>query len=318
MSKKQARETAERKRKNRHLLLTAGLALGTLAVVLIVAYLTFFNGGGTARTWHLDSAGLLAFSARPAIAAKVTPVEQTADWNLEKVSYESFGTDVYALLRVPAHVTRPPVVIVLPGATVNKEADAGMAKALASWGYATLTLDERGNSGETAGPNANDLDSGYAAFTGGGDPVQYEQVYDVLRGYDYLRTRQDLDADSIAVLGESMGGRFGIVATALEPGLKAALAVSGGPYGLRGDSAQASQFLKSIEPAGYLSKLPPRKLVMFHFTGDPIIPVTLARQLYDAAAQPKAWHEYNGTIHGIYSDVYAPDLHDELRSVFGR
>ncbi len=34
------------------------------------------------------------------------------------------------------------------------------------------------------------------------------------------------------------------------------------------------QFIKSIEPADYLSKLPsPGKLIMFHFTDDPVIPV---------------------------------------------
>jgi len=210
------------------------------------------------------------------------------------------------------------VVIVLPGATVNKEADASMAIALASRGYATLTLDERGNNGETPGPNSNDLNSGYTAFVDDGDPVQYKQVYDVLLGYDYIKSRQDLDGDNVAVLGESMGGRFAIVSAALEPGIKAAVAVSGGPYGLQSNDDAGKRFMKSIEPVGYLSKLSPRKLIMFHFTDDPVIPVETGRQLYDAASQPKAWHQYNGSTHGIYSDVYATDLHDELRSVFGR
>jgi len=115
-----------------------------------------------------------------------------------------------------------------------------------------------------------------------------------------------------------MGGRFAIIAAALEPRLKAALAVSTGPYGIQGDSEASTRFLKSLEPASYLSILPPRKVAFFHFSGDTIIPVAYGRELYDAASQPKAWHQYNGTVHGLYSDVYASDLHDELRSVFGR
>lgn len=319
MSKKKAREIEEQKRKSRNKVLTILIALATLVIALFIAYLLFFNANSSdGNAWHLDSAGLLAFDARPPVTATVAPVESTPDWTLENVSYESFGADVHALLRVPKNVSRPPVVIVLPGGTVNKEADAGMAKALCSWGYATLTLDERGNNGETPGPWANDVNSGYASFVAGGDPVQYKQVYDVLLGYDYIKTRQDLDGDNVAVLGESMGGRFAIISAALEPGLKAAFVVSSGPYGLEGDDDASQRFIKSIEPVNYLSNLPPRKLIMFHFTDDPVIPVKAGKQLSDAAAQPKAWHQYNGSIHGIYSDVYAPDLHDELRSVFGR
>jgi fermentation-respiration switch protein FrsA (DUF1100 family) len=115
-----------------------------------------------------------------------------------------------------------------------------------------------------------------------------------------------------------MGGRFAITAAALEPGIKAVFGVSTGPYGGQVSSDSAKQFLKSIEPASYLPMLTSRELVMFHFTDDPVIPVSSARELFDAAQQPKVWHEYNGSIHGIYSDIYAGDLCDELRGVFGR
>ncbi|OPY30951.1 MAG: Alpha/beta hydrolase family protein [Methanocella sp. PtaU1.Bin125] len=319
MSKKKAREIEERKRKDRNKVLTVVIALISLVVALFIAYLAFNGGPGSdSRVWHLDSAGLLSFDARPAVAVSSAPVESTQDWTLEEVSYKSFGDDVYALLRIPANVSKPPVVIVLPAASINKEADEAMAKALCSWGYATLTLDERGNNGKTTGPAAMDLQGGYDAFAGNGDPVQYRQVYDVLLGYDYLRSRAGVDGENVAVLGESMGGRFAIIATALEPGLKAAIGISTGPYGLQGNDDASARFIRSIEPASYLSSLPPRKLILFHFTEDSVIPLASGRQLYDAALQPKAWHEHNGTVHGLYSDLYAPDLHEELRSVFGR
>ncbi|HUL62372.1 MAG TPA: acetylxylan esterase [Methanocella sp.] len=326
MSKqKQAREIAERERKRRSQVLTIAIAAVTLVVVLIIAYLLFFAGQGPApgappgHLWSLDSAGLLTFADRgPNTFNIMINREDKPGYYLSEVTFESFNDSVYALLRVPKNVSRPPVVIVLPAASVNKEADSAMAEALCSWGYASLTLDERGNNGSTPGPSPMDLDSGYGAFTGGGDPVQYKQVYDVLRGYDCIRSEADLDSDNVAVLGESMGGRFAIISAALEPGLKAAIGISTGPYGLAGNDDASRRFLKSIEPAGYLSQLPPRKVIFFHFAGDPIIPVSLDRQLYDAASQPKAWHQYNGTVHGVYSDVYAPDLHEELRSVFGQ
>lgn len=319
MSKKNAREIEEQKRKNRNKALTIIIALTTLAIALFIAYILFSNGNGAdGKAWRLDSNGLLEFDARPAINATVTLLESTDQWTLEKVTYQSFGDNVYGLLRVPKSVSRPPVVIVLPAASISKEADHAMAEALCSRGYATLTLDERGNGGETPGPHAMDLDSGYTDFLDGSDPVQYRQVYDVLLAYDCIRSMPGLDGDSVAVLGESMGSRFAIIAAALEPGLKAVFAISAGPYGLQGNDDASKRFLKSIEPGSYLSKLPPRKVAFYHFTGDAIIPVSSGRQLYDAALHPKAWHEYDGDVHGLYSDVYADDLYDELRGVFGR
>ncbi len=101
--------------------------------------------------------------------------------------------------------------------------------------------------------------------------------------------------------------------------MKAAVIVSSGPYGLKaGDNTDAQRFVDSVEPATYLQKLPPRKLVMFHFTNDTIIPIVYGRSLYDNAGQPKAWYRYNGSVHGVYSDIYAPDLHTEMMTVFRR
>jgi uncharacterized protein len=226
---------------------------------------------------------------------------------------------VYGLLRIPKNVLKPPVVIVLPAATVSKEADSAMANALCSWGYASLTLDERGNGGETRGNSPMDFTTGYNAYLNGGMPAQYAQIYDVLLGYDYIRSRKDLDGGNISVLGESMGGRFAVVAAGIEPGFKAAFVVSSSPYGIdAGNNRDVQKFVDSIEPATYLQNLPPRKLVMFHFTNDTIIPIAYGRSLYDSASQPKAWFPYNGSVHGVYSDMYAPDLHAELRSIFGR
>lgn len=287
--------------------------------ILLMAYLVFQGYGyKPVTTWILDNASHLSFDNREPVGATTSIIDSSANDTVEKVVYKSFGEDVYALLRTPKNVTKPPVVVVLPAASINKEADADMAKALASWGYASLTLDERGNNGETAGPSAMDYRAGYQALIGRGNPVQYKQVSDVLQGYEYVKTRPDLNGDNVAVLGESMGGRFAIISAALEPELKGAFVVSSGPYGLGVSSNPAeNQFITSIEPGSYLSQLPPGKLVMIHFTEDPIIPIAQGRSLYYAAGEPKAWYEYNGSVHGVYSAVYGENLRSELKAVLG-
>ncbi len=270
-------------------------------------------------TWALDGSYALSFHNRDLEAPQTILIEDTGNSSVEKISYQSIDTTVYGLLRIPKNVTKPAVVIVLPAATVSKEEDSPMADALSSWGYASLTLDERGNGGETRGSSPMDFTTGFDAFRMSETPAQYAQIYDVLLGYDYIRSRKDLDGGNIAIVGESMGGRFAIIAAGIEPGFKAAFVVSSSPYGLvAGTNPEAIRFVDSVEPATYLEKLPPRKLVMFHFTNDTIIPIAYGRSLYDNASQPKAWYQYNGSVHGVYSDIYAPDLHAELMSVFGR
>jgi dienelactone hydrolase len=307
-------------RNHRSFLIGLSILIVILVVVAIVVLLVPKTNDQTTQTaWALDSSDALSFSHRELIAPQAKVIEDTATYSLEKINYSSYNTTVYGLLRIPKNVTNPPVVVVLPAATVTKEADSPMANALCSWGYASLTLDERSNGGETRGTSPMDFMTGYAAYHNGDTPAQYAQIYDVLLGYDYIRSRKDLDGGNVSVLGESMGGRFAIITAGIEPGFRAAFVVSSSPYGLdAGDNAEAIRFVDSVEPVTYVKKLSPRKLVMFHFTNDTIIPIDYGRSLYDDASQPKAWYQYNGSVHGVYSDIYAADLHAELKSVFDR
>jgi len=319
MAKKSRTTDTRPGKKNRSSL----MGLFIVIVILVLAGTTYYfstvNDDREAQTWSLDESNTPSFGHRTLPDVKVTLVEDTANYTLQKISYPSYGTMIFGLLRIPKEIEKPPVVIVLPAATITKEADAPMADALRSFGYASLTFDERGNGGETLGISPMDLTAGYAAFRSGEIPAQYAQIYDVLLAYDYIRSREDLDGSSIAILGESMGGRFAIIAAGIEPGIKGAFVISSGPYGVDAvANPEVQRFVTSIEPATYLSKLPPRTLVMFHFTSDPIIPIAEGKVLYDMAPLPKAWHQYNGTVHGVYSDVYAGDLQNELKAIFGR
>ena len=269
---------------NRYFLVGLATLVVILALVVTVFYVSKMNDQTTETTWSVDGSHVLSFSHRDLDSPQAILIEDTANYSLETISYTSYDTMVYGLLRIPKNVTNPPVVVVLPAATVTKEGDSAMANALSSWGYASLTLDERGNGGETKGSSPMDFTTGYDTYRSGGTPAQYAQIYDVLLAYDYVRSRKDLDGGNVSVLGESMGGRFAIVAAGIEPGFKAAFVVSSGPYGLdAGNNMEAQRFVDSVEPATYLEKLPPRKLVMFHFTNDTIIPIAYGRSLYDNA-----------------------------------
>jgi aromatic ring-opening dioxygenase catalytic subunit (LigB family) len=57
---------------------------------------------------------------------------------------------------------------------------------------------------------------------------------------------------------------------------------------------------------------------MFQFVNDSLVPMADGKALYDKASEPKAWHLYNGTTHGLYDKAYAADLQAELKEMLGR
>lgn len=293
-----------------------------LVVVILAAvayyYVSTHQAPVQEKSWSLDTSGHLTFPDRGAIVANSTFISATDNYTLEKVVYNSFGDDVYASLCTPKNMTNPPVVIVLPARTITKELDLPMAENLAAMGYASLTLDERGY-GETGGVEEANWSAGFDSYLAGGVPVQYKQIYDALKGLDYVKTRSDLDGNDTAILGESIGGMWSIIAAAEEPQFKGVITVSSSGFGFPTyDNVNANKFLGSIEPSNYLSLLPPRKLVMIHFTKDPIIPIGDGKALYDNASQPKVWYQYEGVTHGLPNMTYMPDMQRELQGMLGR
>jgi len=271
------------------------------------------------KSWSINnSTGKLDFTPRGPIEGSAKEIENGVNYTLEEVVFKSMGDDVYALLRKPTNVTKPPVVIVLPAATITKEADQPTAIALCNMGYAALTLDSRGV-GQTGGIDERDWQSGLDAYVNGSTPVQYKQVYDALKGLDYVKSRSDLDGDAVAILGESIGGMWAIVAAGEEPQLKGVVTISSCDFDLPNTSdSVAITFINAVMPSKYLGSLPPRKLAMFQFDADPVVEMADGKALYDNASGPRAWHVYNGSTHGLYDPAYNTDLHDELKGMLGR
>ena len=74
------------------------------------------------------------------------------------------------------------------------------------------------------------------------------------------------------------------------------------------------RFYKSIDPETYLSKIPPRKLVMFHSINDPVIPYEYANSTYEKALQPKSFYTVKCHMHGLCTDMDA-SLEKELTNM---
>lgn len=295
----------------------AFFVLGFLLVVVGIFGVLYNPSNSIEETlpWELSEAGILSFPEREDPVFTIQEIEdpyspENPD-TLKLVSFESRGDKVQALLRIPSNASSSsPGVILLPGAGVSKEGEQGLAVELSKMGYATLTLDQR-NQG------AINIEGDLELFRAGLEPVEYLMVYDVLKAADVLSTQPEIDPERLAVLGESNGGRFAIIACALDPSLKGVIGISTSGYGtgeldpVKVADSEAYRFYLSVDPDTYLSALPPSRLVMIHSFNDTVIPHEQALRTFALAEEPKAMYNATEETHG-YTASMRPDLEKEL------
>lgn len=290
--------------------------LGFLLIVVGIFGVLYNPSNSIEETlpWEISEAGTLSFPPReePVFTAQeIEDLYSPEDPDILKlVSFESRGEKVQALLRVPANSSYSAGIVLLPGAGVSKEGEQGLAAELSKMGYATLTLDQR-NQG------AVNIERDLELFRAGLEPVEYLMVYDVLKAADVLSVQPEIDHERLAILGESNGGRFAIIACALAPSLKGVIGISTSGYGTEeiapadiADS-EAYRFYRSIDPDTYLSALPPSRLVLIHSFNDTVISHELALRTFDLAKEPKAMYNATEETHG-YTASMRPDLEKEL------
>jgi len=291
------------------------------------------NSEADGATWTVSEEGILSFP--PGGEAEFT-VEIIGDLyspesgdSLKLLTFESRGENVRALLRIPADSSLTdsslrdsssadssgvPGIVLLPGAGISKEKEQGLAVELSKLGYATITLDQR-NLG------AINPEGDLELFKAGLEPLEYKMVYDALKATDVLSAQPEIDPEKLAIIGESNGGRFAIIACALEPSLKGVVGVSTAGYGT-GEidpslvtDQDAYRFYLSIDPDTYLSEIPPARFVLLHSFNDTVIPHEMALGTFSFAEEPKAMYNVSEATHG-YTASMRPYLEEELAIIF--
>lgn len=206
-----------------------------------------------------------------------------------------------ALLVVPRHAAdeKLPGVVLLPGGGGTKESRLPFAEVFARRGYVTLVLDQRGV-GETGGSYLG-VEEDYRLFSQGMEPLQHLAVYDALAAFDVLANRSYIDREHIIFAGESMGGRYALIAAALETKSAGTIAVSTAGFHIpKNPEEPANSYLRSIDPDRYIADIAPHPLVMIHDGNDSVIQLADARETFNIAGQPKKFIEHNrGCNHGF-------------------
>ena len=140
------------------------------------------------------------------------------------------GTIIPGNLRRPRGVTRPPVVLLVPGLDSVKEELFAMEQDFLRRGMATLTVDGPGQ-----GENAPRF------------PIRADWSSVVQPIIDALEGRSDVDAGRVGLMGISMGGIYGPLAAAHEKRIRALVALAG-PY----DLSECWAGLNALTRAGYV------------------------------------------------------------------
>ncbi len=277
-----------------------------LLIILLAVLISGCTQTGRAPAWPQETysvspGGILSYENRPPLEYREMPYNETGNAVIKRVIFSSHGQDIYSLLAIPKRGEKLPAFVLLPAQSVTKEGEQRyLAGALNALGFITISLDQRGT-GETGG-SVPGMQQDFQAFANGGEPVQHKMVYDALRAYDLLKTLPRADGSRIYIAGESMGGRFAVIAGATEPGISGLLLISTSGYGLpfQGDP-EAYRFMKSIDPDNYMGRISPRKTLMMHSKQDPVIPLESAQRTFSLGGEPKKLLALDMGFHGYYN-----------------
>ena len=283
-----------------------------MVLILVLIYILIPQGSDK---WRVNDEGIFSYPKdRGEVDVKVLKTESRSDYILKTISFTSKDYMVEGLLRIPVSGNKVPAVVILPGASVPKEGTQTLADIFSGLGYASIGIEQRNRGGV-------DMEYDYDLWQKRKEPVEHKMVFDALRAVDVLRQEPSIDPGKIAIMGESNGGRFAIIATAIDPGISGVIGISTSGYDTESNIREISdvniiKFYRSIDPETYLKFLPPRKIVMLHSVNDTIIPIDLARNTFNKAIEPKKFYTVTTGTHG-YSEGMKEPLERELNLMLG-
>ncbi|MBV9556981.1 MAG: prolyl oligopeptidase family serine peptidase [Pseudolabrys sp.] len=180
--------------------LTAGECLQRAGVYYHFASFLFVNDVPQMKVAHMKGV-----ACRQAALPHLTPPG-------ERVSIPYQGKTMAGILRKPAGIENPPIVVMACGLDSTKEEGDAYESSFLNRGMSTLIFD---------GPGQGEGQYDW--------PIRGDYEVPVKAVLDYVETRKDLDTSRIGMWGVSLGGYYAPRATAHDKRIKACVAL-GGPF----------------------------------------------------------------------------------------
>lgn len=274
-------------------------------VLFLVALLFMLCAGCTGLqdqvktpSYSVSEEGILSLIL-PDAPVSSTLLSSDGNISVEELTFATFSGNVSADLVTPPQPIAG--VVWTPGAGVPASGHIAHLMDYARQGYAVLVMDVRGNGGKTPG-YPFDIDRDYEKYSTGKWPQVYLIISDLIEAERYLHQRYG--SLPVWIVGESNGGRYAAVASAIDPNVAGYVGISTSGFGREGDqySGSARQFLLSIDPDVSGKILGQRPALIFHAPNDPIIPVDSGKELAKTIGQSAQFFPFNGT-HGVNGEV---------------
>ncbi len=250
-------------------------------------------------------------------------IEENKTFDVFKVDFDTRqllneNIRIYGLLYLPKNANQEnkvPGIIFLAGGGGTKESRREIAEEMVKMNYAVLVIDQRGL-GETGGSFLS-FDEDYKIFKQGKEPMQHLAVYDVLRSFDFLNEAKEVDKNRISIVGESMGARYGLIASAIDKRMKGIVAISTSGFHINlNPLAEGNDYFLSIDPDHYIDKISPNKIFMIHCINDSVVKLEDAEKSFSIAKEPKKLKIFENCAHG-YNPIMRDELRSDLKDIFG-
>ncbi len=268
------------------------------------------------------------FSNPSTVLKGLTPIDT---WEVTYRSYEVIDGEVQPIA-IRAFAARPSAVsATLPGIVVAHGL-GGFAKLEHATGAAALTgafaLAFTGPGGGDAPNNTSEglpsgHDDGYRMFDTIPDPRGswfWGHAVAAMRGLTCLGAQPQTDASRLGMTGYSAGGVVTLIASAVDPRVKAGVALSAsgawdvavqsdeawqhsllGAAGLDANSEQWLMLLDAIDSAGLLPGAPSSAVMMVNGTSDEFFPLTAHVATFDAIPTPRRTSLIGNFDHGCFA-----------------
>lgn len=245
-----------------------------------------------------DLARLFAYGAGEPLNLHVEERDRVSGAEVQSISYLGGRAPVTAALVVPAETGRHPAVIFVNDGGHRRDYFVAEAVKLANAHPPAVSLLIDAPPVRPPGWRR----SFNAMLAGNDEDIHIQAAIDARRGIDVLAARADVDARSIAFVGQSDGARWGAILAAVEPRLRALVLISASPnlttaelaedpewadlrYGMGPERFQQYvDSLAAVDPVLYLS--PASAPILFQFGRfDPYISRARADVLVRAAGR---------------------------------
>ncbi|MFA5855980.1 MAG: alpha/beta hydrolase [Candidatus Pacearchaeota archaeon] len=279
--------------------------------LLLSLVILYFVSNYNKNIYNFEGNKFSYSSYRGDVFYNISLKEKNESFSLYKIDFETRDFEkeklrIHGLLYKPNNKENIQGIVYLPGGGASKESRDSILRMLAREGYATLVIDQRGI-GETGGLYLS-YEQDYTYFSQGKEPMQHLATYDALRSYDILKDIEGIDKTKIIFIGESMGGRYAIIAGAIEKRIKGVITISSSGFDYKSNPLLPyNSYFLSIDPDNYVADISPNKFFILHGTNDTIIPLENAKKTFLKAKEPKKIFVAQDCEHG-----YCVKMKEEL------